>query len=884
MLKNKEKVLKYLLFFYILLIFSWSLKPAPVSSAESGAALAFVQAIFQFFGASGAFLTDHIIRKTAHFTEYFGLGLLLCAYWKTSGRRKWFLLGAAVPVIDECIQLFSPGRACRAADMLLDVSGILTGVLTGVLGSVLLCFFTAALSGRLQLRRLVPAGAAALLAFFAVFLTAVWDNAALLRLPAGERGISSVQETSVQDGSFTAEMGGRYADKLMFRLSGEIRLKPSEDAEWVSFPAGTRSLRLKQEITYAADKAGNPGKTLVVYDNNPAWLTEQVLAVKGKAERVTVSAVLPETYSDSAGPDGGSGEKGTEALPEADGADVYSEADDTDVYPQYDFSGLSMDAFQIVNQVRINPYLAFCTFAFTLCLLLLFFYRRAFFQKPELAFLLICLTFGTAMCISLPRNKVGYDEETHLQAAMDVAAFPGELHISDAIVNDLIVTDYNDPGYQPGGEEEMQLFDARLSAEGNYKDGANSPDFYTLPNRIPAYLAMAAGLKLGKLFSLSWADLILLGRLGNLLLYAALMYAAIRLAPIGKLLLFVIALFPENVFLASTYSYDPFVTGCLMLGFAALLRELLRNPAEPVSRKNIVLMLAAFALGCLPKAVYAPLVLTALLIPGRRFRTRAEKWEYRAAVVLVFCLLLATFILPTVVSPAETGDVRGGATSEVSQVGFILGNPVGYALILLSQMIRWVPQCFIGPDCTTFMGHLVNGYTVWKGPWVLVVILLLLSVFAERMNRLRQRRGDQRRNEQQERRKVPVLWGIWNFLMIGAASVLIWTSMYVAFTEPGAREISGVQGRYFIPLMFPLYLLLIPRRKASPAGTETASAAAPGTAPDAASNAASAEGQRPGIRVKLARHFDLWYYFIQTAAALILAAAVWISVLSPFCL
>ena len=877
MLKNKEKLFKYLLFFYILLIFSRSMRPASVSGAESGAALAFVQAVFQFFGANGAFLTDHIIRKAAHFTEYFGLGLLLFAYWKNTGRRPSLLIGAVVPVIDECIQIFSPGRACRISDMLLDMSGVLSGFLLCCFAVVLLrklrdvpVFRKGSLTGeRLRgFRKLLPAGGAVLLALFAVLLTALWDNAALLRLPAEERGILSVASAeatvadAVETGTdaeeiervYSAELGGRYVDKLAIRISGEIRLKPSEEAEWITFPAGTRSLRLKQEIIYAG--AGEPGKTRLVYDNNPAYLTEQVLSVKGKAERVTVSAVLPEAYSDSAGPDGMS----------ADPQDIAAAGPSR--YPQYDLSGLSLTDFRVINQVHINPYLAFCTFAAALCLLLLFFYRGTFCKKPERAFLLICLTLGTAMCVALPRNKVGYDEETHLQAAMDVASFPGELHISDAIVNDLLVTDYNDPNYQPGGEEEMQLFDERLAAEGNYKNGSNSPDFYTLPNRIPAYLSMAAGLKLGKARSLAWTDLIQLGRFGNLL-----MYAAIRITPVGKLLLLVIALFPENVFLASTYSYDPFVTGCLMLGLAAFLREFLRNQREVVSRKNIFLMLTAFAFGCLPKAVYAPLVLIALLLPGERFRTKAAKWGYRAAVILVFCLLLATFILPTIVSPAETGDVRGGATSEVSQVGFILGDPVGYALILLSQMLRWIPQCFIGPDCTTFMGHLVNGYTAWKGPWIAVVLLLLLSIFTERMLRTGWYGGKRERSRQESRQlRCRCLW---SFLMIGAASVLIWTSMYVAFTVPGAREIAGVQGRYFIPLMFPLYLLLLaPGQSVSPEGTEAGQE----------TPAALRGGERFATCVKLASHFDLWYYSIQTAAALILAAAVWISVLTPFCL
>ena len=37
--------------------------------------------------------------------------------------------------------------------------------------------------------------------------------------------------------------------------------------------------------------------------------------------------------------------------------------------------------------------------------------------------------------------------------------------------------------------------------------------------------------------------------------------------------------------------------------------------------------------------------------------------------------------------------------------------------------------------------------------------------------------------------------------------VLIWTAMYLAFTEVGEVVIKGVQGRYYIPLLLPLLMV-----------------------------------------------------------------------------
>lgn len=695
-------------------------------------------------------------------------------------------------------------------------------------------------------------------------------NLDLLRLSPMERGTAEVVQNFQEE---RVMLSGSYVDKLAFQIEGSFSIKPDQESGWIQFPAGTHSLDLLAKLTY---KDGTEASFLL--DRNPAYVTTQYVPVSGNPVFFQVEPVIPGGYGELSG-----------AVSEAEAAAIREETNEaeagraaeaaaqagasqaggsregvTAAFPQYDFSGLRFTDLRVVNELRLNPYLAFFAFAASFCLLLLFFFRDFFSGKPEWALLLILLTLGTAMTVSLPRNKVGYDEETHLQAVMDIASFPGQLHIADPVMNALIVTDLNNPVYQPGTLEETEDFDAYLRRYGDYKAGNNTPDFYTMPNRIPSYLSMAAMVKLGKGLSLSWPFLLTLGRLGNLLLYALLMFFAVRITPVGKLLLLVIALFPQNVFLASTFSYDPFVTGCLMLAFALFLRELWKGPSEKADLRSRGLMLLFFFFGCLSKAVYAPLVLTALLLSGTGLRGKKERYAYRLFVILVFCLLIISFILPTVFAPKATGDLRGGATSEISQVGFILQNPLSYALILLSQMIRWIPQCFFGADVTSFMGHLVNGDTKFHGLYIGCTLLLALAVLLEGRGQGQkpEQKPEQKLEQKPEPRSFNVLERLWIFLMIGACSVLIWTSMYVAFTEPGAREIAGVQGRYFIPLLYPLYLLFAVR-----AGKRT--------------KGALAEGGKGPI---LATHLDLWYYFTESAAAGILLVTVFAAVLSRFCM
>lgn len=108
---------------------------ADESGAESAATMGFLQSIINFLGIKFE-LTDHIVRKIAHFTEYTAIGIMLMntAYSFNKSRPYLFcphilFAGLFTAVIDETIQLNVPGRAGLITDVLLDFLGILTGII-----------------------------------------------------------------------------------------------------------------------------------------------------------------------------------------------------------------------------------------------------------------------------------------------------------------------------------------------------------------------------------------------------------------------------------------------------------------------------------------------------------------------------------------------------------------------------------------------------------------------------------------------------------------------------------------------------------------------------------------------------------------------------------
>jgi VanZ family protein len=124
---------------YILFIYSNSMKTADLSSVDSGHALEYLKNLFISAGFESRWLTEHIIRKAGHFTEYTLLGMILYQCVKSyefGMERRLFIHGTAgflIPFIDETIQLFVPGRSGQISDVWLDCSGVAAGTVIATL-------------------------------------------------------------------------------------------------------------------------------------------------------------------------------------------------------------------------------------------------------------------------------------------------------------------------------------------------------------------------------------------------------------------------------------------------------------------------------------------------------------------------------------------------------------------------------------------------------------------------------------------------------------------------------------------------------------------------------------------------------------------------------
>lgn len=140
MFKNKKIISWTLLISWMCFIFFMSHQPGNVSSNQSDLVLK----IFSFIGIE---LNDYfgeiatfIVRKTAHFSEYFILYLLSYNVFRYYVKNKKYsiyliLFVALYAISDEFHQAFIPGRGPAIRDVLIDISG-------GVFAYIIMNLFT----------------------------------------------------------------------------------------------------------------------------------------------------------------------------------------------------------------------------------------------------------------------------------------------------------------------------------------------------------------------------------------------------------------------------------------------------------------------------------------------------------------------------------------------------------------------------------------------------------------------------------------------------------------------------------------------------------------------------------------------------------------------
>ena len=125
MKKRRFRVWLLLTCAWLIVIFGHSSMPAATSNAESLGFLAVLQRAFPS-------LTNHLLRKIGHFTEFAILGVFVTGTFRNAKNFTLYKpLGLCLftAVCDETLQLFIAGRSGNVRDIWIDFAGAACGTL-----------------------------------------------------------------------------------------------------------------------------------------------------------------------------------------------------------------------------------------------------------------------------------------------------------------------------------------------------------------------------------------------------------------------------------------------------------------------------------------------------------------------------------------------------------------------------------------------------------------------------------------------------------------------------------------------------------------------------------------------------------------------------------
>lgn len=117
----------------VLFIFYNGLQEGSASGLRSAEVTQMINAALARAG-SQLQLSEHTVRKLAHFTEYMLLGFVLMVTLRVYTRRliahiSWpMFFGLSIAVADEYMQAFQPARTSSVHDVVIDFGGFLVGL------------------------------------------------------------------------------------------------------------------------------------------------------------------------------------------------------------------------------------------------------------------------------------------------------------------------------------------------------------------------------------------------------------------------------------------------------------------------------------------------------------------------------------------------------------------------------------------------------------------------------------------------------------------------------------------------------------------------------------------------------------------------------------
>ncbi len=398
--------------------------------------------------------------------------------------------------------------------------------------------------------------------------------------------------------------------------------------------------------------------------------------------------------------------------------------------------------------------------------------------KIETLFLIFSITFGIFYIFGFPPSQLPDDSSDYFRS-LEVSEF----HLTTPKKDKVYGRSYSvnvEKVYSSKSYSDV-ISNMNMKLEGKKK-------LYTYTNKslysFVCYIPQAIGVGIANILKLPIVFQILLGKIFNFSFYVLAIYLAIKYIPVKKELIFFMSLLPISMQEATSLSADSMTIWATFSLFAFTMWSKIKE-IKFTKRHYIILSLLLLFIS-LSKIVYLPLCFLILLIPTSCFKSKKQKIIYCCFVL--FVSILFNMIWLKISAPYLDQFMSSRKSNSSDQLMYIISNPLEYVLILFNTVDK-----FLFTYSEQMIGYSLGAWTVNTSYIFAAVSLIMLLYMVVKNNR-----------------KVFLLNNyekIFSFLILIGTTLLIFTSLYLQWTELRAHFVDGIQGRYFIPLI-PIVSLL----------------------------------------------------------------------------
>ena len=434
---------------------------------------------------------------------------------------------------------------------------------------------------------------------------------------------------------------------------------------------------------------------------------------------------------------------------------------------------INMSYNYLNSNSNLNKFVIFFIYSLVVSSFLFIFYIYSEYKKLKLEkiFLVSLLIIGVSYFIFLPPMEVP-DEGAHYIRAYEISK--GFMTYNKTVTNQI-------GNYLP---VEVGISSARITSYSelidkfNIKTSGKEHFFSTSAlHYFPiSYFPQSLGMFLGRLIHIPIYAEIYLGKLFILLFFVFLMYFSIKYIPFKKMTIYFLCFLPMVFQQTISLSADSVLIISSLAFISAVLYFKYSNK-NIISIKECILLFLLSLLVAMSKSLYIFIFLLIFTIPK-------EKFKYNKYLT-IFSILFFILIIYVLWSRNISGYISSANNFDLKKE-YILNNPIGYLGIFLNT---------IKVKFNFYLATLIGKYLAWLdipiNDFVYYSILLLILIFIVF----------------DSDRRIKLDLNIISFIIVCIVYTLILTGLYVTWTPIEYDFIEGVQGRYFLPIIFLVFIL-----------------------------------------------------------------------------